>query len=252
MGGDSVPRELTIEIRGHAGSLEEAAAKFPVIASPIAAMVGFTANVKVGSLEVHLAYECTAGVTERRFLEVFLLALREWQLGGEWLALSHLYIAVEALTEAVLRKARADRGFTTTEELARSLGFNIHGPASSEEQKKSRGRVREQMIFHGDTDTYHTAKKASDGLEHGFMELDEIARHAVKCADKTFHHVRHTIIELLQLPGDVAMELMAITPVTVMRCRRSPLRSNEWRDATMPCLFWESLRTSRERRVGSA
>lgn len=260
---DSVPRELIVEVRGHADSLEEATAKFPLIASPIAAMVGFTSNVKVGPLDVHLAYECTAGVTERPFLEVFLpdergavtdgrfvrrdlleaaclalfalknesgqvtralrqyeFALREWRLGGEWLALSHLYMGVEALTDAVLRKARADRGFSTTEDLAQSLGFNISGPNRGEEQNKFRGRVREQMIFHGDTDTHQTAKAASDGLEHGFMELDEIARHAVKCADKTFHHVRRTIIELLQLPGDVAAELMAITLKDVQSRRK--------------------------------
>ena len=56
------------------------------------------------------------------------------------------------------------------------------------------------MIFDGDHDTYKTAKDASDGLEHGFLELDEIARHALKCADKTFHHVRRTIIDLLGCP----------------------------------------------------
>ena len=226
-------------------------------------MVGFTANVKVGPLEVHLAYECTAGATERPFLEVFLpdehgavtdgrivrrdlleatclaffavqkeagqvsralrqyeLALREWRLGGEWLALSHLYMGVEALTEAVLRKARADRGFTTSEELARSLGVNTDDPDRRRMQEKFRGRVREQMIFDSDTDTYQTAKNASDGLEHGYLELDEVARHAVKCADKTFHHVRRTIIELLRLPSDVATELMAIKPKDVQSRRK--------------------------------
>jgi hypothetical protein len=69
---ESVPRELTIEVCGRADSLEEAAGKFQLIASPIASMVGFTSNVKVGPLEVYLAYECTAGATERPFLEVFL------------------------------------------------------------------------------------------------------------------------------------------------------------------------------------
>jgi hypothetical protein len=72
IGGDSVPRELIVEVRGRAGSLDEAAGKFQMIASPVAAMIGFTADVRVGPLEVHLAYECTAGATERQFLEVFV------------------------------------------------------------------------------------------------------------------------------------------------------------------------------------
>ena len=120
-------------MRGHAASLDQAIAKFGMIVSPIATMAGFVANVRVGPLEVHLAYDCTVDHTERQFLETFLpgrtqccdrrsehppasdgracmafvalktdgsrisralrqyeLALREWYLGGEWLALSHL------------------------------------------------------------------------------------------------------------------------------------------------------------------
>lgn len=168
--GHSVPRELIVEVRGCAGALDEAAGKFQMIGSPVASMIGFTTNVRVGPLEVHLAYECTAGAAERPFLEVFLpdergaitdgriirrdlleaaclaflaletknarvgralrqyeLALREWYLGGEWLALSHLYMGVEALTEAVLRRALADRD-VTPQELARSLGVVTDDP----------------------------------------------------------------------------------------------------------------------------
>jgi hypothetical protein len=77
---------------------------------------------------------------------------------------SHLYVAVEALTDAALRKARADRGFTTSKELARSLGTNTDDPDHHRMRQDFLGRVRKQMIFHGDTDTYRTAKDASDGL----------------------------------------------------------------------------------------
>lgn len=132
-GGKELPRELIIEIRGHAGSLDEAAAKFSVIARPIATMAGFVANVRVGALELHLAYDSTPSSEDRQFLETFIpdergavsagriiqrhlmeaactafvtpatdsprvsraprqyeLALREWYVGGEWLALNHL------------------------------------------------------------------------------------------------------------------------------------------------------------------
>jgi len=260
---NAVPRELIVEIRGRAGSLDEAARKFPEIASPIVTMIGFTANVKVGQPEIHLAYECTADAAERPFLEVFLpdehgpvtggrtiradlleaacaaffnlqhengnvgralrqyeLALRCWYLGGEWLALSHLYIAVEALTDPMLRKARADRGFASTAEFARSFGIEIEGPDHGRKRDAFRGRIREQLIFGGDRDTYQTAKRASDGLEHGHLELDEVARHAIKCTDMTFHHVRRTVIKLLQLPGDVAAGLMAVQPRDVQSVRK--------------------------------
>jgi hypothetical protein len=297
MGAGSVPRELIVEVRGRAGSLEEAAGKFQLIASPIGTLTGFTANVKVSPLQVHLAYESTAGAADRPFLEVFLpdeqgavpdgrlvrgdllqalclafftlekepgqvsralrqyeLALREWYLGGEWLALGHLYMAVEALTEAVLRKARADGGFATTGELARSLGFNIEiqGPGRRDQQERFRGKLREKLIFHGDTVTYQAAKKASDGLEHGAWELDEVARYAVKHGNNAFRHVRQTIIELLGLPGDAAANLMAIGPKDV-QSRRKVIRGRltgtgddlAAEGQLYPLLEWES-------RVGSA
>jgi hypothetical protein len=258
----SIPRELVVEVRGRAVSLDEAISKFEVIARLIATMIGFVANVRVGPLEVHLAYDCAAGDRQRPFLEVFVpdergavtegrilrkdllghactaflelprdsarvgravrqyeLALRQWYLGGEWLALSHLYMAVEALTEAVLRKAIADRG-VSEEELARSLDLITDDPDHPRWRQILREQVREQMIFGADSDTYKTAKSASDGLEHGFLGLDEIAAHALKCTDRTFRHVRRTIIGLLGLPAAVADDLMTIRPKDVQSRRK--------------------------------
>jgi hypothetical protein len=261
-GENSIPRELVVEVRGHAASLEEAVTKFDTIARPIATMAGFVANVRVGLIEVHLAYDCTPGSSERPFLEVFVpdergavtegriirkdlletacvaflglehdsarvgralrqyeLALRQWYLGSEWLALSHLYMAVEALTEAVLRKAMADRG-VTEEALARSLGVVTDDPDRPRWRQILREQVREQLIFGADSETYQMAKSASDGLEHGFLELDAIAAHALKCTDKTFRHVRRTVIELLSLPDAVAGDLLAIKPKDVQSRRK--------------------------------
>ena len=141
-GGNEIPRELVVEVRGRSGSLNEAISKFAAVTRPIATVVGFAANVLVGPVEVHLAYDSTPWHEERAFLETFLpdergavmagrvvrrdllhavatafvsfeasservgralrqyeMALRYWFVGGEWLALSHLWMAVEALTE---------------------------------------------------------------------------------------------------------------------------------------------------------
>ena len=75
--------------------------------------------------------------------------------------------------------------------------------------------MREHLIFKGDSETYKIAKDASDGLEHGFMELNTIAAHALKSADKTFHYVRRAIVELLDLSPEIADELMIIKPKDV-------------------------------------
>jgi hypothetical protein len=262
LGSYSVPRELVIEVKGRAGSLDEAGAKFSMIARPIANMIAFVANVRVGPIEAHLAFDSDSDRTERQFLEVFLpderggfaegriirrhllevacpasasmmvdgprvgralrqyeLALRQWYVGGEWLALSHLWIAVENLTEAVLRRTKLELS-KTDEELARMLDVVTDDPDQPRWQQIMREQVREQIIFDGDHDTYTTAKKASDGLEHGFLEL-EVARRAIASADTTFTCARRTIIDLLDLPREIGAELMEIKPKDVQSARKA-------------------------------
>jgi hypothetical protein len=111
IGGNSVPRELVVEVRGHAGSLEEAAGKFQVIASPVAAMIGFTANVRVGPLEVHVAYECTADATDRPFLEVFLPDERGAVTEGRVIRRDLLETACLAFFALETDNGRVSRGF---------------------------------------------------------------------------------------------------------------------------------------------
>jgi len=261
-GALNLPRELVIEVRAHAASLDEAVAKFATVARPIANVIGFVTNVKVGALEVHLAYDCDPASEERPLLEVFLaderggvaegriirndllqaaalatlalpadsprvnralrhyeLALRDWYVGGEWLALSHLWMAVENLTEAVVRKSMID-GAVTEEELAKSLDVITDDAKKPRWAQIMRERVRERLIFGGDHDTYKTAKGASDGLEHGYIELNTVAEHALESADMTFHCVRRTIVELLRLPDEVTNQLMTITPMDVQSLRK--------------------------------
>ncbi|HEX5348838.1 MAG TPA: hypothetical protein VFW64_17300 [Pseudonocardiaceae bacterium] len=261
-GGKELPRELIIEVCGRAGSLDEAAAKFSVVARPIATMAGFVANVRVGPLELHLAYDSTPSSEDREFLETFVpdergavsagriirrhlmeaactafvtlatdsprvsralrqyeLALREWYVGGEWLALNHLWIAAENLTKAVVRKAAAARSISE-EDLAHEYGLVTDDPKLPRWKELLGARVRETIIFVGDTGTYKAAKDASDGLEHGIWELDKVAAHALKSADKTFHYVRRTIVDLLGLSQEVADELNGIKPKDVQSMRK--------------------------------
>jgi hypothetical protein len=155
-----------------------------------------------------------------RALRQYELALREWYVGGEWLALSHLWIAVENLTEAVVRRTMLELS-KTDEELAQMLDVMTDDPERPRWQQIMREQVREQIIFDGDHDTYTTAKKASDGLEHGFLELDEVARRAIASADTTFTCVRRTIIDLLDLPREIGAEVMAIKPKDVQSARKA-------------------------------
>ncbi|MEV7038330.1 hypothetical protein [Amycolatopsis sp. NPDC051061] len=259
--GKKLPRELVVEVRGHALSLDEAVAKFPNVARPIANLVGFVANVRVGLVEVVLAYETFASGGERDYLQVFIaeergpvppgrslevshldavclafmgaadnerisralrhyeLALREWYIGGEWLALNYLWIAAENLTKAVIRKiiARTD---VSEEEIANEHSLVTDDPNHPRWRELLGARIRSTVIFRGDAPTYRTAKKASDGLEHGILELNAVAKHAIACADKTFQYVRRTIVDLLDLPKGIAEKLNDVGPMDVQSLRK--------------------------------
>jgi hypothetical protein len=125
---------------------------------------------------------------------------------------------VENLTEAVLRQTKRELS-KSDKDLAEMLDVVTDDPNRPRWQIM-REQIREQVIFDGDHDTYVTAKEASDGLEHGFLELDKIARHAIDSADITFTCVRRTIIDLLDLPRAVSTELMEVKPKDVQSSRK--------------------------------
>lgn len=260
-GNDQLPRELTIEVRGLADSLDEATERFYRMAQPVALMTSFVANVRVGVPEVFLAYECTPDSTERPFLEVFLpdetggvsdgrmvnvdlmvaatpallavqeddgrvsralrhyeLALRNWFIGGEWLALNHLYIAAETLAPVVIARMTKDRAMDEAA-LAESLGVPMDDPDVPWRNGLAR-HIRKHHIFAGDVDTYRAAGKGRNGMEHGHLALSEVNKHALASTEKTFGHIRRTICEVLDLPDDVRDKLMAITPRDVESKRK--------------------------------
>jgi hypothetical protein len=109
-------------------------------------------------------------------------ALRYWYLGGEWLALSHLWMAGEALTQALINYEARRRGIDQ-EGLADALGISLDDP-DRRWKLALKHETRRALIFRGDDDTYSTASKGRNRLEHGFMGIDEVAAHAVNCADK--------------------------------------------------------------------
>ena len=154
-----------------------------------------------------------------RALRQYEMALRYWFVGGEWLALSHLWMAVEALTDAVIKR-ESHRVGVDSRELAESFGLPLDDPEHPW-YLALKHETRRRLVFRGDDETYSTARRGRNGLEHGFMELDEVAAHALMCADKTFEYVRRTITELLDLPSEVAEELVDIKPKDVQSLRKA-------------------------------
>lgn len=126
----------------------------------------------------------------RRACEQYRLALGWWKAGQEVLAASHLWMAAEALTKAIIRTAMSRRGLSTQERLAKELGLEL---------KHLDGHVRREWIFHGDKECYDAIRNMSDAFEHGFRDFPELWEPAGTARNPAAGYVRESILDLVDI-----------------------------------------------------
>ena len=281
----TAPRELCIEASGLAPSLENAMSEFPPVAQVFGPIIAFVTNIEVGMVDVHIAFDETPGEVEHDFVEVFLpderglvgdgrliepahltafidaleradekprllralghydIALKNWFFGGESLALEHLFVAAETLTKPALRRACRVHG-VTEEEHARSLDIDT-SERSWRYALASRVRVRD--IFHGDEASHANAREASDGIEHGFMEMSKVHALARDATGTAFRHLRRAILDFLDLPQPVRQEILEKNPADIKSTRKivkgkfiGPAGALAAKGEKYPILRWDS------------
>lgn len=239
-----VPRELWIDARGPAVSLNSAVIAFTNAAMFFTTIISFCVNGDAGDCRFHIAYDNTPGQAEREFFEQFVedergmphpsrrikpsaitsvidvlgshthtdrlrraiiqyvLALKYWSKGEEILAVAHLYMGMETLVPVVRKNELDKHNYNTTQELADYWGIPL---------KELDSKIKKEILFEKDQECHRYAKKASDGVEHGFLGFDEIRPLAINIRDKTAEYLRRAIIKLLQLPAEVEQELLKST-----------------------------------------
>lgn len=291
------PRELWIDVRGPAPTLDHASKAFERLAIHLANIISFVANVYSGTPEVHIIYDATPGSTSREFLEVFIpdenggiregrfinvhelqqffptqqdsppdsrigsaiykycQALARWRLGEEALALSLLYMAAETLTKAVIR-LHCHRYQLTEIELAARNGIDT---STADKWKHSLDVwARRDIIFDGDKEVYREARYASDGMEHGFLTLDEVHARAIAVTARTFDYVRRSILRTAGVREEQFTEMYDRHPKDVESIRKvirgrfegdgsDPAPKNQ----EYPMLIWHSRVDSFKREDGA-
>ena len=246
--GHPVARELWVEVIGSGESLESA---IEVMASPalsLSSVLAFVANAHSGELEVHVAFDSSAGVADREFLQVFvrdekgtpwmkrrvdpsivvgvLAALEEhprrerlqravgyyrqallnWQLGAESSAVSALFMGFETLKDVALDAELARLDAT---EIQLAQRWDIPADPANALRKRLLDETRRRLLFHGDAECHKLAKRASDGLEHGFMDFHEIRMISLQAREATARHFRQSVIELLDPPTEIRDWMLA-------------------------------------------
>jgi len=238
-----VPRELWIDARGLAPSLDEAVTAFTNAAMFFTTLVSFCSNGYAGDCRFHLAYDNTPGQSEREFFEQFIedergaprvsrkinpelvtqvievldnheyterlrraitqyvLALKYWSNGEEILSVAHLFMGMEALVRVVIKNELTRLKLDNPQELAEHLGIPINDLDST---------IRRKYLFQDDQECHKNAKKASDGVEHGFLGFDQIRPLAVEVRNKAATYLRTAIIKLLNLPLQIEHDLLSL------------------------------------------
>jgi hypothetical protein len=135
----------------------------------------------------------------------YLLALERWHPRDVALALAHLFMGMEALKDAALRKLTAGDGRTEAE-LCQQWGI----PGDERNLKKALlEATRREVLFRGDVETHNKARLASDMFEHGFESFGEVISLAKAVRNQTASYLRRGILETAEVDEEYITALLA-------------------------------------------
>jgi hypothetical protein len=244
-----VPRDMWIDARGSADSVEEAIVAFTNAAMFFNNLVSFCSNGYAGDIRFHLAYDNTPGVSERDFFEQFVadergapspsrlvkpeLVIQVIEILGNHKETERLRRAIGQYVLALKYWSKGDEILSVAHlfmgmevlvqvairnELARlsldteqKLAEHLGIPIDNllVMHRELHAAIRREYLFQGDQDCHKKAKKISDGFEHGFSEFDEIRPLAMDVRDKTASYLRTAIIKFLGLPSQIEQDLLS-------------------------------------------
>lgn len=129
-----------------------------------------------------------------RAIASYAEALGHWRSGSELMALSHLFIAAEALKTAAWRTEARRQGIDR-EALAAQWGFNPNGRMSIAPFVDQEARLR--LVFANDQACLTKARATSDAYEHGLSNLPTLYQPASDCLMQTAAYLRAAIFTMV-------------------------------------------------------
>jgi hypothetical protein len=126
-------------------------------------------------------------------------ALSYYFLGGEALAVGHLFMAAEALREPTLAAYCTESGRSEQDIMEAEGHENRHHLLAW---------ARREILFAGDLTTYKTVKDVSDALEHGYKSVGEIRAVSSRVCDRAFEVIRRGIVALINLDDETKNRLL--------------------------------------------
>jgi len=226
-----IPRDLWIEVRGPAPSLDQAIEAFANLALGSAATLSVSANGAVGDLKVELAYDDTPDLNEHEYFQMFIRGERGMMRPSSrvdipaTLALAQAVNAHpngEAINRAIgqyhaalatwepgketLVLSHLYKGMEALMDLAKRTERRKHGLAENDrkglaailgvDKREVDETIIQSVLFAGDAECYQTARDARNDYEHGLANFDVIRARARHVVDRTAGYLRAAIIDL--------------------------------------------------------
>jgi hypothetical protein len=124
-------------------------------------------------------------------------------------ALMHLWIAVENLTVAIVDRLKREHDAATLAELGAAFGLRPTRGRDYIDDREIHGYVRRREVFAGDDSTHAALRRASDGIEHGFLSFGDARDLVADIFDTAAAAVRHSILRESGLPDSDVEALMS-------------------------------------------
>jgi hypothetical protein len=172
-------------------------------------------------------------------------ALRLWREGSGPLVALYLWMAVEALTNSMLRRELNIRQINE-EQLMVEFGISGKPPtcetcgtsqtkAPDRRHMKLLAEVRRRLIFEGDDESYKIAAETSNRIEHGYGSFEEIWQVPFAIYEKVARYVRQAIFCLVDVKQDTRTLLESAPyrdvykpPIPPMRIEYSMSPPSDW------------------------
>jgi hypothetical protein len=138
-------------------------------------------------------------------------------------SLGHLWMALESMTDIQIRLLQAEKNAASLHMLADE--FQI--PPSDDRRKRInelKGYLRKVYLLENDEDCYKACSEASNGFEHGYMDVGKIGAVAFAMRPVLAAHVRRSILRLSGVSTDDKQLLHSEayeSPLACVPCRRN-------------------------------
>jgi hypothetical protein len=233
----AVPRELIVQGRGVALSIDDAIQSLGPFASAMANLTAFVTNAAINPLSLYLGVDATPGHGSRTFMQEF----GEFDVGpvqqgraipvdevgavlGLMGAAAHLEAgwatAVQHYGIALTRWRLGSEPFvltplyTAAEALEKTIVLqeadrrgqslvDLCRAIGARDTKQAGAYYRRTVVFQGDADFLQAVRDLSDGLEHGSINVGDAQARAVDLTPRLFRLIRECLLDRLSAPPEL-------------------------------------------------